>query len=346
MKQKILQKIVLIALLLTSSHAFAYDFSKDGIYYNIISSEERTVEVTECPSGSVYQGGINLKNKVIYNGITYTVTRIGNSAFSFSNISKITLPQTLLEIGWNAFWRCSNLTTITIPQSVIKIYDNPFLECSNLNAIIVEGGNTMYDSRDNCNAIIHTSSSQLVTGCKKTIIPNNIKSFGYQSFYGCSGLTSVTIPETVNYIGAFAFGECNSLRKIDCHKSLPPNCGVWPPIEGSIPRNFSEYTLQYATLYVPKGSKKAYESVDPWRNFWNIEEKEFSVIESNFDIIKIKVLANNSNIVIEGVDECENVKVYNMSGQCVYNGTETTIPVATKGMYIVKVNNTTHKVIL
>lgn len=102
----------------------------------------------------------------------------------------------------------------------------------------------------------------------------------------------------------------------------------------------------YSTLYVPTGCKSAYEAVDPWRNFWNIEEMEFNGIE---DIVadgdEINVIAQDGEIVVNGIENAM-VEVYNINGQLVYSGNDTTIAVAGKGIYIVKVSDKTFKVTL
>ena len=89
---------------------------------------------------------------------------------------------------------CSSLTSVTIPESVTSIGDAAFCWCEGLTSMIVESGNSVYDSRDNCSAIIETASNTLIAGCMNTIIPNSVTTIGERAFLGCSGLTSVTIP--------------------------------------------------------------------------------------------------------------------------------------------------------
>ena len=213
--------LLLLALVATTS-LWAYDFQSGDLYYNITS--DTTVEVTY----QIYWSCDNYKNlkdvvipeKVTHDNITYLVTSIGEYTFSLpcdpssSQISSITIPNSVTSIGEQAFSGCSSLTSITIPKSVTSIYYAPFNHCPQLISIIVEEGNTTYDSRNNCNAIIETATNTLIAGCQKTIIPNSVTSIGERAFDGCSSLTSITIPNSVTSIGNSAFYVCSSLTSI------------------------------------------------------------------------------------------------------------------------------------
>ena len=143
------------------------------------------------------------------------VTSIANSGFADnSNLTSVIIPNSVTSIGDYAFNKCIGLTSIMIPNSVTSIGVNVFSNCSGLTSINVSSGNTKYDSRDNCNAIIETASNTLIQGCKTTIIPDSVISIGVSAFSGCSGLTSITIPNSVTDIKNRAFSYCDGLTSI------------------------------------------------------------------------------------------------------------------------------------
>ena len=143
---------------------------------------------------------------------------------AFQNCSKlltVTIPNSITTINRGAF-QGTGLTSITIPSSVTSINtegnlllsSNPFAKCRNLLSVIVDKTNSVYDSRNNCNAIIRTSDNYLISGCQNTIIPNNVVIIGEEAFNGCTSLESIVIPNSVTSIEGSAFYGCTSLTKI------------------------------------------------------------------------------------------------------------------------------------
>jgi len=212
------------------------------------------------------------------------VTCIGGEAFCGCGLESITIPSSVTSIGSRAFYH-TGLTSITIPSSVVNFDGGALTGCTELASIVVESGNTVYDCRDNCNAIVESSTNTLIAGCKNTIIPNtvtrigsaafydhneittiaipsSVTSLGNQAFRG-SGLTSINIPEGVTNIEFWAFGECHDLTSVTVNN---PN-----PISLSDDQDLG-FDRGNAVLYVPAGSKEAYEAADYWKEFKEIKE--------------------------------------------------------------------------
>ena len=153
--------------------------------------------------------------------IPESMTSIGSDAFhDCQSLTTINIPEGVKSIGGGAFMFCYSLTAINIPKSVTSIGDYAFRCCNNLTTITVAEGNTIFDSRDECNAIIETSTNTLKVGCSTTIIPKSVTNIGDYAFYGFSSLAAITIPEGVVSIGYLAFSDCYSLTSINIPESV------------------------------------------------------------------------------------------------------------------------------
>ena len=145
----------------------------------------------------------------------------GNGAsygrYVFANcgsLENVRVAKGVSSIGFAAFYNCPALASVSIPASVTVIGDAVFASCPALESIVVAEDNTVYDSRNGCNAIIVTETNALHAGCKSTVIPEGIDLIWHYAFYGTSSLESVEIPEGVTNIGDYAFYECYNLKSI------------------------------------------------------------------------------------------------------------------------------------
>ena len=130
------------------------------------------------------------------------------------------IPESVTKIDGGAFNSCKGLTSITIPENVEEIGFLAFYGLNELTSIIVAENNSIYDSRNGCNAIIETNTNTLIAGCSTTIIPENVTKIGSGAFGGCSGLTSITIPKNVEEIESWAFSGCSGLTTITIPESV------------------------------------------------------------------------------------------------------------------------------
>lgn len=180
---------------------------------------------------------------------------IAEEAFIGKELLKsITLNENLRNIGRFAFYGCS-IDSIIIPKSVTYIGDRALGSCLSLESIIVEEGNSVYDSRENCNAVIESTSNTLMLGCKTTHIPNDVAKIGDSAFRLCGTLTSITIPSSVMSIQNFAFNNCENLDTIVIAANTPPSLG----------KNIFGYS-PISLCYIPCGTKAAYEASD-WAQY-------------------------------------------------------------------------------
>ena len=122
------------------------------------------------------------------------------------------VPDFVSSIGLCAINGCNGLTSLVIPKSVTEIEKDNFELCEQLVSLVVEQGNPMFDSRENCNAIIVTSTDTLVHGCNGSTIPDSIEVIADYAFSQRRNLSSISIPDSVVYIGEFAFLCCFSLE--------------------------------------------------------------------------------------------------------------------------------------
>lgn len=150
---------------IVGTEGLRYELNEDKKSYSISSIDSATD--LEIVISSVYEG--------------LPVTAIGESVFyNRTNITSISIPESVNFIGKNAFFCCTCLTTITIPNSVTSIGNEAFYRCSSLANVT---------------------------------LPNSVTSIGYQAFWNCTSLTSITIPDSITHIDDTLVG-CSSLTSI------------------------------------------------------------------------------------------------------------------------------------
>lgn len=230
-------------------------------------------------------------NKLIYGtvgtAIPSTVKEIGPTAFALcSTMTEITLPEGLQKIDQQAFYGCTGLKSVTIPASVTMIEKEAFTQCYSIQAIMVAAGNTVYDSRNGCNAIIETATNTLIVGCRRTDVPATVTSIGEAAFASQSNLTQITLPEGLVSIGKNAFWDCKELRLVSIPSTVTAigqfafeDCENLTDVHSYIEEPFAINnnvftTYETTTLYVPYGTAALYRQTDGWKNFQSIVEMD------------------------------------------------------------------------
>ena len=265
----------------------------------------------------------SLTNITIPNGVTEIET---GTFYYCSSLTSVNIPKSVTEIKSYAFQNCSSLTSINIPDGVTEIEDCVFSYCTSLSSVIIGNGVTS----------IGGSAFQECSSLTSITIPNSVTSIWSYAFMDCNSLTSITVPNNVTLIGTWAFQNCSSLTEINSKNPMPPSTN----------NSFDGVDKNSCKLYVPQGSKSAYQSAPQWQDFANIIETDFTAINPiNKNNCTIKSVANGISIETK---ETTPISVYNLSGKKVYqsiiNG-NVKIPL-NKGVYIVKANNESEKVIV
>ena len=286
-----MRKSIFIVLLTIFMVDFAYggEVVIDGAFYRELSVEDNTAE---CYLVYPHVEELNVRDVVTIEGEQYTVVAIADDAASVTwgkDLRTVVLPSTIKRIGHNAFLDCPYLTTIQLPEGLEYIGNCAFAGCgfqevfvpasvshigyqafdgNYLKSLKIDETNTVYDSREDCNAVIETASNRLIIGCQTTVVPSTVTSIG-PGAYSYIQMTSIELPESVIAIGRSAFGGCYKLNSITLHSPIPPQADEDIIQDGK---------YKTVVLYVPEGTSASYREAPIWGKFQNIVEGTNSII--------------------------------------------------------------------
>jgi len=227
------------------------------------------------------------------------VTDFGNLFWGkhISSFDEIKYFTGITSLADEAFYFNTSLTSFTLPSFITSLGVRVFAENYNTK-LSVDPDNPVYDSRNNCNAIVETATNKIVAACGGTEIPSSVKTIGEAAFFGSLSLTAIDIPATVECIEKDAFYDCRNLESVTVHQTIPlsiaGDCFNWWDQDNGV------YQKTKATLYVPKGSKAAYETADGWKDFKEIVEVKFGDADDDGEVSQ---------------DDVELVKEYIMVGK-------------------------------
>ena len=222
------KQLLLLVVMLLPMVAMTGAVKIDGIYYEL-GTKLKVAKVTKNQSlFESYGGDIVLPSTIIYDDVEYTVSSIGEQAFSScTGLTSITIPSSVTSIGGNVFSNCTSLTSITIPNSVTSIGNGFFQHCTSMTSINIPSsvtsiGNAAFNGCTSLTSItipsgvtrLESNVFRDCTGLTSITIPNSVTSIGKRAFYRCTGLTSITIPNSVTSIEGYAFQNCGGLTSI------------------------------------------------------------------------------------------------------------------------------------
>lgn len=225
-----------------------------------------------------FKGCINLQSITIPGSVETLEKKTFENCF---NLENVTLQEGLKKLSEMTFYGCRKLKKLIIPASVNEI-DKNFLYYSNsyLNVIVVEKGNNIYDSREDCNCIIETASNKIIKGSSNSLIPSSIKIIGKDAFQDVKGLSNLIIPEGIEIIeenafyntdlseitiplsvvkiGSNSFGIYGTLTKVTMQNPIPPTIDLYC---------FGDLSKDNFSIYVPSGSVDAYKTASYWSDY-------------------------------------------------------------------------------
>lgn len=296
-------RFLISILILLPMLANAYDFEVNGIYYNILSVNDRTVEVTKNDGyDSEYSGTIHIPATVSYENVNFRVTAIGERAFKNSLVTAVFLPDGLTTIKKEAFWYSRDLKKCDLPNSVTYIGDASFVAVA-IDSLYISS--TIEYLGDQCYATCQMSYLELEEG---------ITSISNRAFSGCQNLKTIVLPSTFSKIEAESFGHCMNIKTIISKNEIPPTMYGSHWSSGGLgtgtvynPFEFSEKFNRYIyTLLVPQGAKDSYSNYNTidGKPGWPVvaieeydESTDFSKIGNEFyhDSILYAITNNGNN---------------------------------------------------
>lgn len=298
-----MKKLLAVLLALVPVLGFAYDVEVDGIYYDLVKT---TKKATVTSGDNKYSGNVVIPSTITVDGVSYSVTDIGISAFNWcSSLTSIVIPSSVKSIGSYAFYDCRSLTSIEIPSSVTSIVSSVFERCRSLTSIKIPSsvtsiGNSAFAGCTSLTSIEIPSSVTSIDwyafrNCSSLTsieIPPSVTSIGNVAFEGCSSLTSIVIPSGVTSIEGYMFRDCSSLRTVKIPASvsyLYPEAFMGcmslkdfyyyatelPAYTGT---DLFDHYIYNATLHVPSAVINDFRNSSPWTSFGEIVPTDEDVI--------------------------------------------------------------------
>lgn len=329
--------------------------------YNYVITSDNTVAVAQGGTRYITDDVITVPPTVKIDNKEYTVTGVNQNAFSGSlygstncSASKIILPNTVTTLQKWAFSVNHGLKTVILSDNIKEIPYQCFQMCEALSEVHMPANLET----------IGVSAFFMCSGLKNVKLPATFKQFGNYAFQ-YSGLTSIDIPEGVTELPLGVFGGCSALEhaflpstmtKIGKHNFVldknvktfisrsvtPPAVDEFAFVDLKYGSAKDQFPVKTATLYVPEGSVDAYKSADIWKDFVNIKALDAGVEDLVADDFSVEI--SGLTLSLNGYEGA--YQVYAVDGRMVYSGSESSVNLPAKGIYIVKAGKKSVKVAL
>ncbi len=283
--------------------------------------EEITLPVSQSQWGSdaAFQECMNLQKAVFAKGNTHVQDRI---FFGCEALRVVDLPDGIEEIGAGAFAGCSALHELRLPEGLKSIRNRTFRGCplrsldipstvediegsallgTMLSRLTVNTNNKVFDSRDNCNAVIRTKDNTLIAATNGAFIPESVDSIAAEAFVELPGIRSLTLPKGLKKINTNGLMNLENLTLITSYIENP--AGVLD--NGAIENWYADNPFGAITLYVPAGTKAAYQADEQWSKFSNIIEMEGE--NKPASVSDLTPVNNESDVTFTSVDETTDI---------------------------------------
>ena len=300
------------------------------------------------------------------NGILYSKLKDRIIICPTNKTGNQVLPPGLISIDPGAFNNCKALTgTIQLPASLSWIGEYAFYNCTGISGFGVESGNKYFSAAEgvlfnqNQDSLYICPLSKTGTysvpstvkyigisafdGCNNISninLPSSLQEIGSYAFEYCTGLNSLTIPQNVNKIGNGAFYVCKNLQQLAVAKTIPPVVDYFA---------LDSINKTSCILTVPTGTSAIYKEAPYWGEFSQITEMNFNTGNVSQNVSIYRCFKTSDGIMIEGLQTTDMIEIYSLHGlpfiKTKADGYSRQIHFQAKGIFIVKINDFTEKVI-
>ena len=374
-----MKKFVFVALSLSAMMpmaGMAQSFESGGLYYDVVGEGEVEVVAPPKDSGATYEGVVCIPERVEHGGVAYAVVRIANGAFRNTNVTDVQIPNTVTEIGDSVFDSALRLANVTLPMGITSVPAAMF-EKTAIKAVAIPDGVTLvgegaFQTCESLESVFLPSTLQKIeaygfNGCQQLreiycLAATPPEATGWAIFLGLSGIDLLVPEESMDEYGEatpWSDSETFTIYPPESVEISLPACeehGDWVALP--LGMNFAYKIYDGSELIAvtaadsywvrkPQG-RKTY-TVVPTNYFYDSPATVYEVGMSAVERVSAEtavVSAKNGRIVVDGFDGNGVVEVYGVSGQLVYSGTDTSICVPARGIYIVRVAGQTFKVAL